>query len=94
MGPGSAWVWRMSELTRAGTAEPVSRNQILRGVWKQGEFAFHFPFPLQLTTTNSKIDKPYPADPYSAKCGFSTLYYCIHITLSRLIRGFRNYVIA
>ena len=25
--PGSAWVWRMSALTRDGTSEPISRDQ-------------------------------------------------------------------
>ena len=28
--PDSAWAWRISGLTRDGTAEPVSRDQILR----------------------------------------------------------------
>ena len=32
----SAWVWRMSELTRDGTAEPVSRDSILRRDRGQG----------------------------------------------------------
>ena len=37
----SAWVRTMSRLTRDGTAEPVSRDQILRRERGQGEF--HFP---------------------------------------------------
>ena len=36
----SAWVWRMSRLTRDGTAEPVSRNQILRRKRGQGKSIF------------------------------------------------------
>ena len=38
--PDSAWAWRMSGLTRDGTAEPVSRDQILRRERGQGKFIF------------------------------------------------------
>ena len=41
----------MSRLTQDGTAEPVSRDQILRRVRGQG----NIDFPVQLTTT-SRID--------------------------------------
>ena len=37
----------MSRLTRDGTAEPVSRYQILRHAWGQGNIIF----PVQLTTS-------------------------------------------
>ena len=37
----------MSRLTQDGTAEPISRDQILRRKWEQGKFSF----PLQLTTS-------------------------------------------
>ena len=42
----SAWVWRMSRLTRDETAEPVSSEQTLRR--KRGQDVKYFPF--QLTT--------------------------------------------
>ena len=51
-----------SRLTRDGTAEPVSRDQILRHARGQGNIIF----PVQLST--SRIGKPYPVDPYSALC--------------------------
>ena len=37
----SAWSMKMSKLTRDGTAEPVSRDQILRRV--RGQRIIHFP---------------------------------------------------
>ena len=52
----------MSRLTRDGTAEPVSRDQILRHVRGQGNN--HFP-----SLADHEQDwQPYPVDPYSAKC--------------------------
>ena len=53
----------MSRLTRDGTAEPVSRDQILRHARGQGNIIF----PVQLTTTEQDW-QPYPVDPYSAIC--------------------------
>ena len=51
----------MNRLTRDGTAEPVSRDQILRHARGQGNIIF----PVQLTT--SRIGNlTYPVDPYSA----------------------------
>ena len=38
--PDSAWAWRMGGLTRDGTAEPVSRDQILRRERGRGKFIF------------------------------------------------------
>ena len=53
----------MSRLTRDGTAEPVSRDQILRHARGQGNIIF----PVQLTT--SRIGSlTYPVGPYSAIC--------------------------
>ena len=43
----SAWVCRMTELTRDWTAEPGLRDQILRRERGQGKFMFHD----QLTTS-------------------------------------------
>ena len=64
---------KMSRLTRDGTAEPVSRDQILRHAQGQGNIIF----PVQLTT--SRIGN-YPVDPYSAICDDHTyIHTCIHI---------------
>ena len=41
----------VSRLTRDGTAEPVSRDQILRRERRQGNIYFYF--PVQLTTCSS-----------------------------------------
>ena len=59
----------MSRLTRDGTAEPVSREQILRPVRGQGNV--HFP----CSADHEQDWQPYPVDPYSAICGDHT--YCI-----------------
>ena len=50
----------MSRLTRDGTAEPVSRDQILRHVRGQGNI--HFP----CSPDHEQDWQPYPVDPYSA----------------------------
>ena len=52
----------MSRLTRDGTAEPVSRDQILRHVRGQGNI--HFP----CSADHEQDWQPYPIDPYSAIC--------------------------
>ena len=53
----------ISRLTRDGTAEPVSRDQIiLRHVRGQGNI--HFP----CSADNEQDWQPYPVDPYSAVC--------------------------
>ena len=50
----------MRRLTRDGTAEPISRDQILRHVRGQGNIHF-------LCSADHKQDwQPYPVDPYSA----------------------------
>ena len=55
----------MNRLTRDGTAEPVSRDQILRRESGQGNF--HFP-----SSADHEQDwQPYPVDPYSC-------YMCDH----------------
>ena len=56
----------MSRLTRDGTAEPVSRDQILRHERGQGNIHFSF---VQLTTC--RTGNLYPVDPYSC-------YMCDH----------------
>ena len=52
----------MSRLTRDGTAEPVSRDQILRHARGQGNA--HFP----CSADHEQDWQPYPVDPYSAIC--------------------------
>ena len=52
----------MSRLTRDGTAEPVSRDQILRHARGQGNI--HFP----CSADHEQDWQPYPVDPYSAMC--------------------------
>ena len=53
----------MSRLTRNGTAEPVSRDQF-SGANGDREILI---FPVELTTSRNS-NKPYPVDPYSARC--------------------------
>ena len=50
----------MDGLTRDGTAEPVSRDQILRHARGQGNV--HFP----CSADHEQEWQPYPVDPYSA----------------------------
>ena len=52
----------MSRLTRDGTGEPVSRDQILRHV--QGQANTHFP----CSADHEQDWQPYPVDPYSTIC--------------------------
>ena len=52
----------MSRLAQDGTAEPVSRDQILRHVRRQGNI--HFP----CSADHEQDWQPYPVDPYSAIC--------------------------
>ena len=52
----------MSRLTRDGTAEPVSRDQILRHVRGQGNI--HSP----CSVDHEQDWRPYPVDPYSDIC--------------------------
>ena len=56
----------MARLTRDGTAEPVSRDQILRHARGQGNV--HFP----CSADHEQDWQPYPVDPYSAICGDHT----------------------
>ena len=56
----------MSRLTRDGTAEPISRDQILRHARGQGNI--HFP----CSADHEQDWQPYPVDPYSAICDYHT----------------------
>ena len=55
----------MNRLTRDGTAEPVSRDQIIKHIRGQGNI--HFP----CSADHEQDWQPYPVDPYSA------IYYVI-----------------
>ena len=50
----------MSRLTREGTTEPVSRDQILRHARGQGNITF------PCSADHEQDRHPYPVDPYSA----------------------------
>ena len=58
----------MGRLTRDGTAEPVSRDQILRHARGQGNINF------PCSADHEQDWQPYPVDPYSAICDDHT--YC------------------
>ena len=69
----------MSRLTRDGTAEPVSRDQILRHAREQGNI--HFP----CSADHGQDWQPYPVDPYSAICDDHTYIHTYIHTLLRVI---------
>ena len=62
----------MSRLTRDGTAEPVSRDHILRHARGQGNV--HFP----CSADHEQDWQPYPVDPYSAVCDDHTYIHTYH----------------
>ena len=64
----------MSRLTRDGTAEPVSRDQILRHARGQGNV--HLP----CSADHEQDWQPYPVDPYFAICDDHTYIhtYSVH----------------
>ena len=66
----------MSRLTRDGTAEPVSRDQILRHARGQGNV--YFP----CSADHEQDWQPYPVDPYSAICDDHT-YIHTYYTVER-----------
>ena len=61
----------MSRLTRDGTAEPVSRDQLLRHARGQGSIRFPY------SADHVQDWQPYPVDPYSAICDDHT-YIPVH----------------
>ena len=63
----------MSRLTRDGTAEPVSRDLVLRHARGQGNI--HFP----CLADHERDWRPYPVDPYSAICRDDCTYIHTHI---------------
>ena len=58
----------MNRLTRDGTAEPVSRDQILRHARGQGNIIF------PCSADHEQDWQPYPVDPYSAICDDHTYH--------------------
>ena len=75
----------MSRLTRDGTAEPVSRDQILRHARGQGNIIF----PVQLTT--SRIGN-YPVDLYSAVCDDHTYIHTYRVSSDNHIKRRSNFL--
>ena len=69
----------MSRLARDGTAEPVSRDQILRHARGQGNINF------PCSADHEQDWQPYPVDPYSAICDDHT--YCTDSQILRRGRG-------
>ena len=61
----------MSRLTRDGTAEPVSRDQILRHVRRQGNIRF------PCSADHEQDWQPYPIDPCSAICVYHTYVHTV-----------------
>ena len=78
----------MRRLTRDGTAEPVSRDQILRHARGQGNV--HFP----CSADHEQDWQPYPVDPYSAICDDHTYipspYWLVQEEVLRRISQYRN----
>ena len=73
----------MSRLTRDGTAEPVSRDQILR--YARGQGNIHFP----CSADHEQDWQPYPVDPYSAICDDHT-YIHTYIYYKQYVREIRD----
>ena len=63
----------MSRLTRDGTAEPVSRDQILRHARGQGNINF------PCSADHEQDWQPYPVDPYSAICDDHTYIHTVSL---------------
>ena len=72
----------MSRLTRDGTAEPVSRDQILRHARGQGNINF------PCSADHEQDWQPYPVDRYSAICDDHTY---IHTYYTRTLMAMPNH---
>ena len=73
----------MSRLTRDGTAEPVSRDGILRHARGQGNV--HFP----CSADHEQDWKLYPVDPYSAICDDHTYIHTYYIDIFTITQKHR-----
>ena len=69
----------MSRLARDGTAEPVSRDQILRHARRQRNINF------PCSADHEQDWQPYPVDPYSAICDDHTYILCAEVTVVKRI---------
>ena len=80
----------MNRLTRDGTAEPVSRDQILRHARGQGNV--HFP----CSADHEQDWQLYPVDPYSAICDDHNVHTYIHTyhTWSKYVVLYRLILVA
>ena len=67
----------MSRLTRDGTVEPVSRDQILRHARGQGNIIF------PCSADHEQDWQPYPVDLYSAICDDHTVLISSNLALPR-----------
>ena len=74
----------MSRLTRDGTAESVSRDQILRHA--RGKGNIHFP----CSADHEQDWQPYPVDPYSAICDDHTYIHTYILVVQRIIKKDRT----
>ena len=73
----------MNRLTRDGTAEPVSRDQVPRHARGQGNIQF------PCSTDHEQDWQPYPVDPYSATCDDHTYIHTVNPILCYYHRGTR-----
>ena len=64
----------MSRLTRDGTAESVSRDQVLRHARGQGNINF------PCSADHGQDWQPYPVDPYSAICDDHTYIHTYYLS--------------
>ena len=71
----------MSRLTRGGTAESVSRDQVFRDV-RGGQGNIYFP----CSADHEQDWQPYPVDPYSAICDDHTYKHIIDPPLGGSMR--------
>ena len=73
----------MSRLTRDWTAEPVSRDEILRR--ERGQGSINFP----CSADHEQDWQPYPVDPHSCyMCDYTYMYVCTAIHTKRV--GYRT----
>ena len=75
----------MSRLTRDGTAEPVSRDQILRHARGQRNI---IKFPC--SADHEQDWQPYPVDPYSAICDDHTYIHTVDPSNANPARGHKK----
>ena len=76
----------MSRLTRGGTAEPVSRDQVLRHLRGQGNI--HLP----CSGDHEQDWQPYAVDPYSAICDNHT-YIGLHTYIQPVAPVAQRYLV-